>query len=82
MNMTDILALICYAAGAIAFGRFFFLAPRLRSERMGPPPTKLQRWFPWLPGQFTPAGEKLYKQMNGLMLAGWVLLMAGLVLSR
>jgi hypothetical protein len=79
--LTDWLALICYTAGAVLFGRFFYLAPRLRSERIGPPPTKLQRCFPWLPGQFTPAGEKLYKQMNALMVAGWVLLMVGLVLS-
>ncbi len=80
--MNNFLALACFAAGAVAFGRFFFLAPRLRSERVGPPPTKMQRWFPWLPGQFTPVGEKLYKQMNGLLLIGWVLLIAGAVLSR
>ena len=80
--MTNMLAAVCFGAGAIVFGRFFFLAPRLSSERIGAPPTKLQLWFPWLPGQFTPAGEKLYKQMNGLLLIGWVLLMAGIVLSR
>jgi hypothetical protein len=79
--MTNLLALLCFAAGAVSFGRFFFLAPRLRSERVGSP-TRLQTWFPWLPGQFTPVGEKLYKQMNGLLLIGWVLLMAGVVLSR
>ena len=79
--MIPILALVCFAVGAMAFGRFFFLAPGLKSERIGSP-TKLQRWFPWLPGQFTPEGEKLYKQMNGLLLIGWVLLMAGIVLSR
>jgi hypothetical protein len=76
-----VLALVCFAAGASAFGRFFFLAPRLRSERIGPPPTKLQSWFPWLPGRFTPAGEKLYKEMNRLLWIGWALLLAGLVLS-
>ena len=80
--MNNFLALTCFAAGAVAFGRFFFLAPRLRSERVGPPPTRLQRWLPWLPGQFTPVGEKLYRQMNGLLLIGWVALMAGIVLSR
>ncbi len=80
--MTNFLALVCFATGAIAFGRFFFLAPRLRSERIGPPPTKMQKWFPWLPGQFTPEGARLYKQMNGLLLIGWLLLMAGVVLSR
>lgn len=79
--MTEIAAIVCFAAGAIAFGRFFFLAPRLKSERIGSP-TKLQQLFPWLPGQFTPEGEKLYKQMNGLLLIGWVLLMAGILLSR
>ena len=79
--MSDILALLFFAAGALAFGRFFFLAPRLKSERIGEP-TKLQTWFPWLPGQFTPQGEKLYKQMNGLLLVGWVLLMLGVALSR
>ena len=80
--MTDILAFVCFAAGALAFGRFFFLAPRLRSQRMGPPPTCIQRWFPWMPGQFTPEGEKLHKQMNGLLFVGWILLMAGILLSR
>jgi hypothetical protein len=79
--MTNLLALVCFGAGAVSFGRFFFLAPRLKSQRIGLP-TKFQAWFPWLPGQFTPDGEKLYKQMNGLLLIGWVLLMAGVVLSR
>lgn len=79
--MTEIVAIVCFAAGAIAFGRFFYLAPRLKSERIGTP-TKLQQWFPWLPGQFTPEGERLYKQMNGLLLIGWVLLMAGILMSR
>ena len=78
--MTNLLALICFGVGVAAFGRFFLLAPRLRSERLGSS-TKLQMWFPWLPGQFTPAGEKLYKQMNWLLLIGWVLLMAGVMLS-
>lgn len=79
--MTDLLPLLCYAAGAFAFGRFFWLAPRLRSERMGAPPTKLQRWLPWLPGQFTPTGEKLYKQMNRLLLVGWVAFFLGMILQ-
>lgn len=79
--MTNLLALVCFGSGAVSFGRFLFLAPRLRSERIGSP-TKLQTLFPWLPGQFTPSGERLYKQMNGLLLMGWVLLMAGILLSR
>ena len=79
--MTDLLALICFAAGATAFGRFFYLAPRLRSERIGSPPTKLQRWLPWLPGRFTPTGERLYRHMNVLLFVGWVLLVAGVLLS-
>ena len=80
-DLIDWLALVCYAAGAVLFGRFFYLAPRLRSERIGPQPTKLQRWFPWLPGQFTPAGERLSREMNRLLWVGWVLLLAGLALS-
>lgn len=80
--MINSLALVCYAAGAMAFIRFFVLAPRLSSERVGPPPTKMQRWFPWLPGQFTPAGARLYRHMNGLMLVGWVFLVLGVVFSR
>jgi len=79
--MANLLALICFGAGVVALGRFFLLAPRLRTARIGSP-TKLQALFPWLPGQFTPAGGKLYKQMNGLLLIGWVLLMVGVVLSR
>ncbi len=79
--MMDSLALVCYAAGAMAFIRFFVLAPRLNSERVGPPPTKVQRLFPWLPGQFTQEGVRLYRHMNGLMLAGWVFLVLGIVLS-
>jgi hypothetical protein len=79
--LIESLALVCFVAGLVTFGRFFYLAPRLRSERIGPPPTKMQRWFPWLPGQFTPLGEKLYKEMNRLLWIGWVLLIAGFLLS-
>jgi hypothetical protein len=79
--LNDFLAFGCFAVGAAVFCRFFYLAPRLRSERIDPSPTRLQRWLPWMPGQFTPAGEQLYKQMNRLMWIGWVLLLAGIVLS-
>jgi hypothetical protein len=79
--MSASMAFACFVAGAAAFLRFFYLAFRLNRERVGPPASKLQRLFPWLPGQFTPAGEKLRKQMNVLLGLGWIFLVAGLVLS-
>jgi hypothetical protein len=76
------LALGCFVAGTVAFLRFFFLAPRLRRERVGAPPSKVQWWFPWLPGgRFTAVGERIRRQMNTLMLLGWAFLLAGLVFS-
>ena len=80
--LLSLLSLVCFVVGAAAFVRFFRLASRLAAERIGPPPGKLQRLFPWLPGQFTPAGDRLYRQMNMLLLVGWVLLMSGILLSR
>ncbi len=73
------LALACFVAGTVAFLRFFSLVPRLRKERVGPPPSKLHHWFPWLPDHFTPAGERLRRHMNRLTVLGWVFLIAGLL---
>ena len=80
--LSSSLSLVCFGAGLVAFVRFFRLASLLAAERIGPPPGKLLRLFPWLPGQFTAAGERLYRQMNMLLLVGWVFLMLGIVLSR
>ncbi len=80
--MIDSVAFACFVAGTVAFVRFFMLAPRLRRERTDITTGKAQAWFPWLPGSFTPEGERLRRQMNGLLLVGWVFLLAGMVLSR
>jgi hypothetical protein len=74
-------ALVCFVIGMAAFFRFFYLVPRLRKERVRPPDGKLEEWFPWISGQFTPAGDRLRREMNRLMLLGWAFLIAGLVLS-
>lgn len=75
------LAFACFVAGTVAFIRFFLLVPKLKRERIGEPATKLQDWFPWLPGNFTSAGQRVRRQMNALLIFGWILLIAGLVLS-
>jgi len=74
-------AFACFVAGTVAFIRFFLLVPTLKRERIGEPTTKLQDWFPWLPGNFTPAGQRVRRQMTALLILGWILLIAGLVLS-
>ncbi len=80
--MRSSLAFGCFVAGTVAFVRFFMLVYRLRRERIGPPPTKVHSWFPWLPGgRFTAAGDAIRRRMNGLMLLGWAFLIAGLMLS-
>jgi hypothetical protein len=71
----------CFVAGTVAFLRFFYLATKLRKERIGTPTTRAQEWFPWLPGTFTPAGQRIRRQMNGLMILGWAFLIAGLAIS-
>lgn len=80
--MFDSVAFACFVAGTVAFVRFFVLALRLKRERTDTPSSKAQQWFPWLPGKFTPEGERLRRQMNVLLVIGWVFLLAGLVLSR
>jgi hypothetical protein len=80
--MVESVAFACFVAGTVAFVRFFMLAPRLRRERTDPEAGKLQAGFPWLPGSFTPEGERLRRRMNGLLVVGWVFLIAGIVLSR
>lgn len=79
--MRNILGLLSFAAGAVAFMRFFYFATRLNAERIGPPPTKLHKIFPWLPGRFTPEGQMIQRKMNGLLLLGWLLLVVGIFLS-
>ncbi len=74
------LAFACFVAGTVAFVRFFYLVPRLRKEQVGAPASELQLWFPWLPGLFTPTGERLRREMKRLLLIGWAFLLAGLVL--
>ncbi len=75
------LAFACFVAGTVAFIQFFTLVPRLKRERVGEPQSKLQSWFPWLPGKFTPAGQRVRRRMTALSILGWVFLMAGLILS-
>lgn len=79
--MQATVAFACFVAGAAAFIRFFTLVPRLRRERVGAPSTRMEAWFPWLPGHFTPAGVRLRSHMNRLILLGWFFLIAGLFLS-
>ncbi len=79
--MRESLAFACFVAGTVAFIRFFVLVPKLRKERVGAPASKLHYWFPWLPGSFTPAGQRIRRQMSALLVLGWILLMAGLILS-
>jgi hypothetical protein len=79
--MQATLAFACFVAGAAAFLWFFSLVPRLRRERLGTPTNKLESWFPWLPGHFTPAGTRLRRQMNRLIVFGWIFLIAGLLIS-
>ena len=71
----------CYVAGTVAFLRFFYLAVKLKKERIGAPAPRAQAWFPWLPGKFTPAGERIRQRMNGLMILGWVFLLTGLAIG-
>ena len=65
----------------VAFVRFFYLAGKLKHERIGEPTSRAQSWFPWLPGQFTPAGQRIRRRMNGLMILGWIFLIAGLAIG-
>ena len=80
--MIDSLAFACFVAGTVAFVRFFTLAPRLKGERTDERVSKAQLWFPWLPGKFTPEGDRIRRQMNALLVIGWVFLLAGMILSR
>ena len=80
-SMRASIAFGCYVAGAVAFLRFFWLALSLRRERVGEPASRLYAWFPWLPGEFTARGRQLRRRMNGLLLLGWLFLVAGWVLS-
>jgi len=78
--MRSALSFGCFVAGTVAFLRFFYLVPQLRRERRGAPRSRLESWFPWVVGDLTPAGDKLRRHMNSLMVIGWVLLVAGLLL--
>jgi hypothetical protein len=80
--VSDSFAVACFVAGAVAFIRFFTLAPRLSRERLDEQPSRVQQWFPWVPGNFTTEGQRLRRQMNGLLVVGWVFLLAGAILSR
>ncbi len=75
------MAFASFVAGVAAFVWFFYLARKLGKERTGPPMSRLQNWFPWLPGEFSATGEKMRRQMNILLAVGWVFLILGLVLS-
>jgi len=79
--MKESLAFAMFVAGTVAFIRFFTLVPGLKRERIGEPTTKMQSWFPWLPGKFTPAGQRVRRRMTALLVFGWMLLVAGLILS-
>jgi len=72
---------VCFVAGAAAFIRFFVLATRLNRERVGPPASRTQRLFPWLPGRFTTEGCRVRRRMNVLLAVGWILLILGVALS-
>jgi len=80
--MLDSVVFACFVAGTVAFVRFFVLAPRLKHERTDTPSSKAQMWFPWLPGKFTAEGERLRRQMNVLLVIGWMFLLVGLIVSR
>jgi hypothetical protein len=75
------IAFACFVSGIIAFVRFFYLALLLRKERVGEPESKLHDWCPWLPGRFTAAGMRIRRQMNVLLVVGWILLLVGLALQ-
>jgi hypothetical protein len=79
--MWRFLALVSYVCGAACFVRFFLLAPRLAPERIAPP-SRREFWTAWLPGEFTPAGQRLRLRMTRLFLVGWILLMLGIWLSH
>lgn len=75
-------AFACYVAGTVAFVQFFLLVPRLKRQQIGSQTSWLQAWLPWAAGRFTPEGERLRRRMRGLVAIGWVLLIAGIILSR
>jgi len=74
-------AFACYVAGTVAFVRFFLLVPRLRKEQIDSESNWLRAWLPWSPGSYTPEGEHLRRRMRLFVGLGWILLIAGIILS-
>ncbi len=75
------MAFSCFVTGTAVFLRFFFLLPQLIKERVERPRTFVEQWAPWFRGRFSVRGARLQRQMNRLIVLGWVLLIGGLVLS-
>ena len=75
------IAFACYVAGTVAFVQFFLLVPRLRKQQIGARTSWLHNWLPWSSVSFTPEGERLRRRMRVFVVLGWLLLIAGIVLS-
>ena len=76
------LSTLCYLVGAALCLRALFLFPRLARERSGTPPAEKPAWAGWMPGEFTPEGRRIRRSINLSLVAGWLALLAGMLIGR
>ena len=80
--MRLVISTLCYLVGAAFCFRALILFPRLARERSGPTSTGKSSWAGWMPGEFTPQGRRIRRNINLSLVAGWLALLAGLLLGR
>ena len=78
--MRALASLLCFVVGALAIIRAFLLSTRLSSQRVRVP-TQREFWTGWIPGDFTPEGQRLRARITRLFLLSLAMLVVGLLLS-
>jgi hypothetical protein len=80
-SVRPLLSILCFLVGAGTCIRALTLFPRLGRERTGSSPSGRSFWTGWMPGEFTPEGQRIRGRINRLLVLGWIALLVGYLLS-
>jgi hypothetical protein len=72
------LAPALFLAAFVCFVTALLIGTKLGAERLVAP-TKRQFWTGWIPGEFTPRGQRLRRRIGVLGLVGGILLASALL---
>lgn len=78
--MHALLEALSFIAAIFCFVRFFWLTRRLTPERINVP-SEAEFRTGWIPGEFTPKGMRIRRQMKTLVVLGFVFLATGVLLA-